>query len=93
MCQTSTSGLLLARAQVQVLQNSGQCYDLHLFQRKIATDAIQEKKNYRERSNIKSARASALMGSVPRKMAMGEAEGLSTDQDPHYVRPTLTTKP
>ena len=38
-------------------------------QREIATDEIQEKKNYREHSNIKSAHVSALTGSVPRKMA------------------------
>ena len=44
-------------------------------QREIATDEIQEKKNYRERSNIKSARVSALTGSVPRKMAAARAEG------------------
>ena len=35
----------------------------------IATDEIQEKKNYRESSNIKSAHVSALTGSVPREMA------------------------
>ena len=38
-------------------------------QREISTDEIQEKKNYRVHSNIKSARVSALTGSVPRKMA------------------------
>ena len=40
-------------------------------QREIATDEIQGKKNYRERSNMmmKSARVSALTGSVPRNMA------------------------
>ena len=43
--------------------------DLQLCQREIATDEIQEKKNYRERSNIKSARVSALAGSVTRNMA------------------------
>ena len=30
---------------------------------------LEETKSYRERSNIKSARVSALTGSVPRKMA------------------------
>ena len=43
--------------------------ELKPCQREIATDEIQERKNYRERSNIKSARVSALTGSVPRKMA------------------------
>ena len=53
------------------------CYDLQLCQREIATDEIQERKNYRERSNIKSARVSALTGSVPRKMA----EALQKDSE------------
>ena len=35
----------------------------------IATDKIQEGRYYRERIDIKSARVSALTGSVPRKMA------------------------
>ena len=33
-----------------------------------------KKKNYRERSNIKSARVSARTGSVPRKMAAARQE-------------------
>ena len=37
----------------------------------IANDEIQEKKNDRECSNIKSTRVSALTGSVPCKMAKG----------------------
>ena len=40
---------------------------LQLCQREIFTDEIQEKKNYRECSNIKSARVSALTGSAPGK--------------------------
>ena len=48
------------------------CEELKPYQREIATDEIQERKNYRERSNIKSARVSALTGSVPRKMAKGQ---------------------
>ena len=43
--------------------------ELQLCQREIATDEIQERKNYRECSNIKSNCVSALTGSVPRKMA------------------------
>ena len=49
----------VARAQVQVLQNSGSW---------MVTDEIQEKK-YIECSSIKSARVSALTGFVPFKMA------------------------
>ena len=51
------------------------CYDLQLCQavsaaeRDITTDEIQERKNYRECSNIKNACVSALTGSVSRKMA------------------------
>ena len=37
----------------------------------IATDEIQKEENYVERSNIQSARVSALTGSVHRKMAEG----------------------
>ena len=48
----------------------GPYQDLQLCQREIATDEIQERKIlYRERSNVESARVSALTGSVPRKMA------------------------
>ena len=58
-------------------------------QREIATDEIQEKKNYRERSNIKSARVSALTGSVPRKMAAARAEGFSTVQESNPCLQTI----
>ena len=59
MCQASTCGRVLARARVQdklqVLQNSGsRMLVLRLCQREIATDEIQERKNYRERSNIEA---------------------------------------
>ena len=66
MCQASTCGRLLARARVQALQISG---SQMVCQREIFTDKIQEDKNHRERDNVKSARVSALTGSVPRKMA------------------------
>ena len=77
MCQACTGGQVRARARVQVLENSGSrmvmlrftTLSLEHCQREIATDEIQEKRNYREHSNIKSAHVSALTGSVPRKMA------------------------
>ena len=56
--------------------------DLQFCQREVATDKIQEKKNYREHSNIKSARVSALNGSVPRKMAEARMG--------HCISPTAT---
>ena len=72
MCQASTSGQVLARARVQVLQNSGSRMVVLRFTTLSARDRHwrnPRKKNYRERSNIKSVRVSALTGSVPRKMA------------------------
>ena len=66
-----------------------------ISQRKISTDEIQEKTNYRERSNIKSARVSALTGSVPRKMAkLQQFQYLSgiEPMSPDSVQPVLTTK-
>ena len=51
-------------------------------------DVIQEEKNYRERSNIKSARVGALRGSVPRKMA-NAAEGFSTMQESNPCLQTM----
>ena len=63
MSQASTRGQVLARARVQVLQNSGGrivLLRLQLCQREIDTDEIQENKNFREQSNIKSARVRAL---------------------------------
>ena len=72
MCQASTCGRVRARALVQVLQNSGSRMVVLRFTTLSARDRHwrnPRKKNYRERSNIKSARVSALTGSVPRKMA------------------------
>ena len=61
------------RAGLQVLQNSGS----RMFMLRVKTLSVRDrhwrnprKKNYRERSNIKSARVSARTGSVPRKMAV-----------------------
>ena len=65
-------------------------------QREISTDEIQEEKNYREHSNIKSARVSALTGSVPRKMAkvLQEIQHSSGIEPmwPDSLQLTLTTK-
>ena len=64
---------MLARARFQVLQNSASRMVVLRFttcQREIVTDEIQERKNYRQRSNIKSAPVNALTGSVPRKKAL-----------------------
>ena len=73
MCQASTCGRVLARAQVQVLQNSGSLMVVSRFTTWSVRDCHwrnpKKKKNYRERSNIKSASVSGLTGSVPRKMA------------------------
>ena len=62
------------RARLQVLQNSGS----RMFMFRVKTLSARDrhwrnprKKNYRERSNIKSACVSALTGSVPRKTATG----------------------
>ena len=53
----------------KTVQVGWSCQDLQLCQREIASDEIQEKRNYRECSNIKER------ASVPRKMGhiMGEA--------------------
>ena len=49
------------------------CSELKPYQREMATGEIQERKNYRKRSNIKSMCVSALTGSgsVPCEMAEG----------------------
>ena len=70
MCQARICGRVLAR--VQVLQNSGSRIFVLRFTTLSARDwhwRNPRKKNYRERNNIKSARVSALTGSMPRKMA------------------------
>ena len=45
------------------------CRQIKLCQREIVTDEVQERKNDKESSNIRIARVSSLMGSLPRKMA------------------------
>ena len=68
MCQASTCGWVPFQGRTQSAPKSGnQMFMLELkpCQCKIATDEIQEKKHYGERS----AHVSALTGSVPRKMA------------------------
>ena len=52
-----------------------------------------KKKIYRERSNIKSARVSALTGSVPRKMAEGAAERFSFYQESNPSPQTHSNSP
>ena len=80
MCQASTHGRVSARARDQVLKNSASQMVLQwtciMVVLRFTTLSARDrhwrnprKKNYRERSNIKSARVSALTGSVPRNMA------------------------
>ena len=66
MCQACICGFKFSKT----VEVGWSCQDLQLCQHKIANDEIQERK-MREHSNIKSASVSALMGSVPRKMAEG----------------------
>ena len=60
--------------------------ELKSCQREIATDKIQEKKNYWERSNIKSACVRALTGSVPHKMTYA----LQKDSSQYWNRTRVT---
>ena len=60
-------------------------------QREIATDEIQARKNYRERSNIRSARVSALTGSVPRKMAAAKQKDSAPNGNRTHVSRLYTT--
>ena len=75
MCQALTCGQVLAWAWVQVLQSSGSLMIMLRFTTLSAWDrhwlSSRKKKLQRAHcdSNIKSACVSALMGSVPRKMA------------------------
>ena len=74
--------------------------ELKPCQREITTDEIQEKKYYRERSNIKSARVSALTGSLAQCHAKWQRRcrriqhhaGIKP-MSPDYQRPALTTQP
>ena len=72
MCQASC-GLVLARARVQVLQkkcnSDGSIEIYNSISARWPLTKSKKNKNYRECSNIKSARINALTGSVPRKMA------------------------
>ena len=99
MCQASTCGQVLARALVQVLQNSGSQVVVLRFTTLSAQDRHwrnPRKINYRECSNIKRARVSALTGSVPRKMAeaLQSVSALIRNHviSPNSLRLTLTTK-
>ena len=72
MCQASTCGRVLALAWVQVLKNSASQMAMLRFTTLSARDCHWQnprKKNYRECSNIKSTRVSALTGSLRLKMA------------------------
>ena len=100
MCQALTCGRVLARARVQVLQNSGSQMVVLRFTTLSAWDSHLQnarKKNYRELSNIKSTLVSALTGSVPRKIAEAWQEfQLSSGIEPKLpdsLRITLITEP
>ena len=73
-------------------------FKIYNCQREIATDEIQEEKNYRERGNIKSASVSVLTGSVPRNLKMAEGRqrvSKSSGLEPILLNSlllTLTTK-
>ena len=76
------------------------CLDLQLCQHKIATDEIQERKNSREHSNIKSTCVSALTCSVPHKMTKAWQRVWAFIRNQIHVtwlsatvQPVLTTKP
>ena len=71
----STCGRVLARARVQVSQNSGSRTVVFRFTTLSARECHwrnPRKKNYRDSNNIKRARVSALTGSVPHNMAVGQ---------------------
>ena len=71
----STCGRVLARARVQVSQNSGSQTVVFRFTTLSARECHwrnPRKKNYRDSNNIKRARVSALTGSVPHNMAVGQ---------------------
>ena len=72
--------------------------DLQLCQREITTDEIQEEENYREGSNIKSVRVSALTGSVfhakwPRSCRAFQNPTGIEPKSPESLLLILTTKP
>ena len=97
MCQACTCGRVLAQARVHVLQSSASRMVVLRFTTlsardyRIATDEIQERKNYRECSNIKSARVSALTGSMPCR-GFQHPSGIEP-MSPNYIRLALATKP
>ena len=66
--------------------------ELKSCQREIATDKIQEKKNYWECSNIKSACVRALTGSVPRKMTYA-LEGFIAVLESNQCYQTINDQP
>ena len=111
MCQARTCGRVRARVRVQVPQNSESQMVVLRFTTLSARDRHwrnPRKKNYRESSNIKSARVSALTGSVSRKMAKTRQSVLAKwpnrcrafqhssgiePKSPHPLRPVSITKP
>ena len=76
-----TCGRVLALAQIQDLQNSASQMVMLRFttlSREIATEEIQEREKYRECSNVKSARVSALKGLSATQNGRAEAKSFST---------------
>ena len=74
---SNTCGQVLVMARIQVLQNCGSWMVVLRFTTLSARDSHcrnSRKNNCREHSNIKSARVSALTGSVPRKMASAQLQ-------------------
>ena len=99
-CRARTCGLVQALTRIQLLQNSG-C--LMVVFRSTTLSAWDRhwrnprEKNYRKGSNLKSARVSALTGSVPRKMAKARQRvPVLVRNRTHVARfstPDLTTQP
>ena len=88
----ATCGRVRALARVQVLQNSGSQMVVLRFTTMSSRDRHwrnPRKTNYRECSNIKSARVSALTGSMPRKMAEALQSDSTSHQELNPSRPTL----
>ena len=103
MCQASACarGLVLARARVQVLQNSGSWMVVFRFTTLSARDRHwrnPRKKKYRERSSIKYARVSARAPSQchakwPRRCRAFQHYSGIEPMSPNSLQLTLTTKP
>ena len=98
MCQASTCGRVLARARVQVLQNSASRMVVLRFTTLSARDCHwrnPRKINYREHSNIKSARVRALtcQAKWPRRCRWFQHSSGIEPMSPDSLRPVLITKP